>query len=414
MKRCLCILSLVLLSLSMLRPEHLGRTVITSTSWEVEGFSPDGGFALASSFSIQGLPLDRSVLTLRSGYRWIDSGEGLSVPGLSLTGGYRIPLPPWLSLKPMAGVYSDFAIIQDGIEPTVGITAGLQLSFLLHDRDYLDLVPSFSFPLMDGTPARFSLAFASRRETPWLIPVPRVKARLSLSDTVFSPDGDGTDDVLGIKAGASSPRYAVTWRLTIADDEGVLWFHSEGEGPPPGRLSWDGVSKKGKLVDAGQNLTVELTVVDVLGRSSVCSRTALVDILVLKDGDRYKVRVPNIHFPADSADMSSVSGSLLEENRAILERLASLFSRFPEHTLTVEGHANAVHWANPARYRQEQVELEELSLRRAQAVRLSLVMLGVAEKRIRVEGYGSRRPLVDFADKNSVWKNRRVEFILSK
>jgi len=42
------------------------------------------------------------------------------------------------------------------------------------------------------------------------------------------------------------------------------------------------------------------------------------------------------------------------------------------------------------------------------------VGLGVQQERLSSVGVGSARTLVDFADRDNWWKNRRVEFILEK
>jgi outer membrane protein OmpA-like peptidoglycan-associated protein len=186
----------------------------------------------------------------------------------------------------------------------------------------------------------------------------------------------------------------------------------------PGRIAWDGKSDDGQSPDAGEDFALVLRTYDALGRTGGADArvTVTIDVLVIKDGDRYKVRVPNIHFPPDSADLSEASSrEFIDENRATLERIAGLFIKFPDYNLTVEGYANAVHADDPALFAAEQEkELLPLSQSRADTVKRALVLLGVDAGRIETRGYGGSRPVVGYSERAGAWKNRRVEFILSR
>jgi outer membrane protein OmpA-like peptidoglycan-associated protein len=134
---------------------------------------------------------------------------------------------------------------------------------------------------------------------------------------------------------------------------------------------------------------------------------------VIKEGDHYKIRVPDILFPSNSADLNSVEAKqFLEANRGTLTKLAGLFSRFPDYAMVVEGHANSVYWSDKAAFAQEQEKiLIPLSASRAITVANALMSLGVSPSRIRTRALGGSRPAYDF-DSPDASKNRRVEFIL--
>ena len=64
--------------------------------------------------------------------------------------------------------------------------------------------------------------------------------------------------------------------------------------------------------------------------------------------------------------------------------------------------------------REEEAELIPLSRERAQAVRDFLIRNGVDGSRLSTVGMGGTKPVVERADRENWWKNRRVEFILIK
>ena len=396
-----------------------GRLLFTATSWEGEVFGPDAGFGALGGLSLEGFPLRYATGTLSLGYRCprVD-GDIVPTPGASLLLGWRFPIPGAVSLTPLLGPSVDIAAAGYAPDVTVNATAGLRISALLTGRDYLTITPSLSIPLGSASGPRVALAVGTRRERPWFIPIHEVRPTLTARPALFSPDGDGTDDFVTLTPGAASPKSVARWTLIAYASDGSRWRGFEGEGRLPKRIEWDGKSDDGQSPDAGEDFALVLRTYDALGRTGGADArvTVTIDVLVIKDGDRYKVRVPNIHFPPDSAELSDASSrELIEGNRAVLERLAALFTRFPDYSLTVEGYANAVHADDPARFAIEQeTELLPLSQKRADTVRRALIMLGVDGSRIWAKGYGGVRPVVGYAERAGAWKNRRVEFILSR
>jgi len=71
--------------------------------------------------------------------------------------------------------------------------------------------------------------------------------------------------------------------------------------------------------------------------------------------------------------------------------------------IRIEGHADA---QGPEEYN------EELSLRRAQAVKSFLVQRGVPEERLSVEGHGEKDPIATNDTPEGRANNRRVEIVL--
>lgn len=401
----------------------------TATSWEGESFfSPFDedvaylpGFGAGGAFELRGLLADPFALSLRAGYRWREAdGFVSSYPGLALDAGWRFFLSGPAALTPFAGLGFEAAIEGDGARPRGLGRLGTALSLRFAGENYLSLTPALTLPFSEPASARLSLSLGLKRETSWLIPVRPVSARLTASPALFSPDGDGQDDEVAIAIKARSPRSAQRWKLSVfsgdvnGDGEESEFYVVSGLGRVPSRIDWNGLTSDGRLPDPGVDYRLDLETVDRAGRIETASATITCDILIINEGDRYKIRVPAIRFPSNSFNLSArESKELYEANRAVLERIATLFLRFPDYSLIVEGHANPVYANDPARFEREQrEELLPLSEKRAETVRQALILAGIEGERMLTTGKGGLEPLTNEQDPESVSKNRRVEFIL--
>lgn len=94
------------------------------------------------------------------------------------------------------------------------------------------------------------------------------------------------------------------------------------------------------------------------------------------------------------------SYSLRPESRATLRDLAANFTRYPDETVTVEGHTDNV---GSASYNQT------LSEQRAYSVKDFLVSEGVPSTRVSAAGYGETRPKATNDTPEGRQLNRRVE-----
>lgn len=254
------------------------------------------------------------------------------------------------------------------------------------------------------------------------------KVAIKVTPELFSPDNDGVDDELQIALSIAEPSGIDNWRFEIFEvsvDEGTGaarkergFFSWSGRGKPADRLTWDGRSSKGELVEAATDYLYRLTIVDMYGNRTVTEGMITTDVLVIREGDRLKIKVPSIVFRAGFADFKDLNAEILARNDAVLRRIAQILNRFREYNIRIEGHANNVSKINGRP--QAEIDREErdvvipLSEARARAIMQKLIQFGVDPKRLSVMGRGSSEPVVSFTDAENRWKNRRVEFILIK
>ncbi len=228
---------------------------------------------------------------------------------------------------------------------------------------------------------------------------------------LFSPDGDGQDDILEFHIAAVDASPIGYWVLEIYDPRGEFFTDFGGPGPPPERLRWDGRASNGELVQSAERYTWQLEAGDVLGNIAQLEGSISTDVLVEPFGSGYRIRVPSITFPPNSAEL--IMDNRNEEgvrNREVIDRLVEILRRFPEYEIVVEGHA--VNLSGTAR--EEQLELQPLSQQRAAAVRRALIERGIPGRTVTAEGRGGTVPVVDHQDEANRWKNRRVDFILRR
>ena len=237
---------------------------------------------------------------------------------------------------------------------------------------------------------------------------------LDLAPQPFSPDNDGIDDELTLAVSIDDLSPISGWSMTITDPQGSLFSTFSGRGTPSDRIIWDGVSDTGELVQSALDYPVALAASDALGNTSIIHTVIPVDVLVIRDGDKLKIRIASITFPPSSADLARVSGDAAVRNERTIRRLGQIFTKNRAYTIRIEGHANSVLFENvEAAAREQRDVLLPLSGARAEAVKRELVALGVDAGRITTDGLGGASPVVPFSDQQNRWKNRRVEFILT-
>jgi outer membrane protein OmpA-like peptidoglycan-associated protein len=88
----------------------------------------------------------------------------------------------------------------------------------------------------------------------------------------------------------------------------------------------------------------------------------------------------------------------------VVSKLAAFLQQYPARTVEVEGFTDSV---GSDAYNQQ------LSQRRAEAIRIALVNAGIDTDRIATRGYGEEHPIASNADPTGRQMNRRVEVVIS-
>jgi len=234
---------------------------------------------------------------------------------------------------------------------------------------------------------------------------------VGVSPQPFSPDGDGRNDTVTFELAVEDSSAIEYWILEVFDPTGEFFYDVGGRRNVPDRVVWDGTARNGERVISAEQYPWRLEVADELGNITVVEDHVLVDVLVEPFEDGYRIQIPSITFPGNSADLILDPGDPRgRQNRQVLDRLVEILGRFPEYSIMVEGHAVNVSGTE----REEQQELVPLSRRRAEAVRAALIERGVAARLLSAQGRGGRAPLVPHDDESNRWKNRRVDFILQR
>jgi outer membrane protein OmpA-like peptidoglycan-associated protein len=261
---------------------------------------------------------------------------------------------------------------------------------------------------------------ADAKSSPILIDSSGPVLDLSSSPDLFSPDNDGVNDVLTIRLKAQDVSPIARWTLDIyepAMESGTnpahIFKQFGGRAAPVGELMWNGRGNNGDLVQSAVDYPYVYTATDALGNTSRKTGAFGIDVLVIKegDGDQFRIQIPSIMFPPDSAAFDGLSQSTLDNNNRVIKRVAQILNKFKGYKVKVEGHANPTTASGPDR-EQEEPSLKDLSENRAGYVLEQLVRNSVSKNRLSFTGAGGSMPIVPFEDHSGWWKNRRVDFIL--
>ena len=166
-------------------------------------------------------------------------------------------------------------------------------------------------------------------------------------------------------------------------------------------------------MQSAEDYPLTFTIKDALGNVATVQNLIPIDILVIRDGDKLRVRIASITFQANTADYVNVEPDKAAKNSRTISRLGEIFKKYSKYKIQIEGHANLVNFDNPAKAKLEQEqELLPLSKKRADSIRDALIREGIEAGRITTTGVGAAAPVVPFSDLDNRWKNRRVEFIM--
>lgn len=138
--------------------------------------------------------------------------------------------------------------------------------------------------------------------------------------------------------------------------------------------------------------------IDLLFQASAQADRALVPQISM---NACKQRIQAIG-ASDQVYFTSGSAELETKSYPLLNAIADTIRSCPGMTVRIEGHTDNVGG--------EDYNLS-LSDRRAQSVVTYLTVNGIADDRLKAEGFGEARPIADNATRRGRWKNRRIEFV---
>jgi len=214
----------------------------------------------------------------------------------------------------------------------------------------------------------------------------------------FSPDGDGSKDLLNIYPKISSRKPIRSWKIIISDPSGSPFRIFRGRGKCPRRISWNGRSRKGELVESAQEYSIRIIARDVNGNIDEGTNEFRTGILFEKIEGGYDVKI--ILFKTDEVQIQ-------KQYRPVLDRLAKylLNRRYRRYRVEIQGHTDN---------RLSREHNLRLSNQRAISVLNYLAGKGVPRKRLSYRGFGESKPIASNRTASGQRKNRRVEFILSQ
>jgi flagellar hook assembly protein FlgD/flagellar motor protein MotB len=251
--------------------------------------------------------------------------------------------------------------------------------------------------------------------SPFLLVATPPEASIRVEPPLFSPDGDGMNETLTIRLSASSQYARVTdWSVDIIDP-GKKTFASFKGAWPAAPIAWNGRNAKNELVESAEDYQIVALIKDEFGNARELKSTAIVDLLVIREGDGYRIRIASIVFKSYTADFLDVPSDQSTKNVSTIDKLADKLKKFPDYQIRIVGHAIMINWDDPVKGKAEQEKvLIPLSKARADAIKQALVARGIESSRIATEGVGASDQIVPDSDFANRWKNRRVDFFLQR
>jgi hypothetical protein len=249
------------------------------------------------------------------------------------------------------------------------------------------------------------------KSTSFILDITKPTGKIVLSPELFSPLEAADTLTISIEGAPALARIA-SWSMDIFDPEWGLFRSFSGKWPSGG-VVWDGKGIGGDLVVSAEDYPIIVKLRDEFGNEGSIQSGIPIDILVIKQGNGYRIENSRVYFKDFTADYRDLAPDLARQNVSRLDQLAAKLKKFPGYKIKIVGHAVMIHWDDPAQGKIEQESvLLPLSKARAEAIRQAMIDRGVDPATIETEGAGAGDPLVPDSDYANRWRNRRTAIFL--
>ncbi|RLD18991.1 MAG: hypothetical protein DRI36_00085 [Caldiserica bacterium] len=207
---------------------------------------------------------------------------------------------------------------------------------------------------------------------------------------------------------AKDNRVVKEWSLKILNQERneiKIW---QGSSDPPKKIIWDGKDDIYKKYVPSGEYTFIFKAKDEAGNVSEVQSKVVVKKKEKKEYKKIKIveSEKGLRVRLKSDILFGIGKyKLKKEVYPILDELVELLKEYPENKILIEGHTDSVG--------SEGYNLK-LSIKRAKEVRNYLVKKGISSERIKVVGYGEKKPIASNKTRHGRALNRRVEVIILK
>ena len=251
------------------------------------------------------------------------------------------------------------------------------------------------------------------------VPAPSISSSI-IPAVGFTPDGDGVNDILTIKNTTSNLKgKPESWTVEVMDQKNEVVKSWSGTGKL-NDIEWDGTTISGEPLFSSENYSIRTSIVpsekerirlnqDLVTETSAFKTGVLMEEIIPQK--QWKIVVNTIYFDANAASFNKLTDNQSLANKETLDTIAKqVLALSTDIHIEVQGYAN-----NVSNTEEENInELIPLSQDRADAIKAELVKRGLKESNLTAVGKGGENPLAKWEDKEHWWKNRRVEFVVTR
>lgn len=251
------------------------------------------------------------------------------------------------------------------------------------------------------------------------IPAPSISSSI-LPAVGFTPDGDGVNDILTIKNTTSNLKgKPESWTVEVMDQKNEVVKSWSGVGKL-NDIEWDGTTISGEPLFSSETYSIKTSIVpsekerlrlnqDLVTETSSFKTGVLMEEIIPQK--QWKIVVNTIYFDANAASFNKLTDIQSLANKETLDTIAKqVLELSTDIHIEVQGYAN-----NVSNTEEENInELIPLSQDRADAIKAELIKRGLKEENLTAIGKGGENPLAKWEDKDHWWKNRRVEFVVTR